>query len=229
MKWISLSAILLFSCLNSICQDILTEDSRIYGRDPLLFNGDKYTYYVPSGTEGNQFLAGEQFSPGIIKFNGAVFQVSRINYDIYNQQVVLEYSNEAGASNFIKLSQAWLESFQIGDQYFELSALPDGSPKIYQVLAAVDIRILFYWYKTLSLDMGTGSKNYVFSSPKKNCYLQMKDRCVEYKSNKSFLSVFQEEEQLSIRKFMKSHHLNVKKASDRSLTELINYCAEMEK
>ena len=41
-----------------------------------------------------------------------------LNYDIYNQQLILKYKNNIGAANLIIISDAWLESFSFKGHKF---------------------------------------------------------------------------------------------------------------
>jgi hypothetical protein len=85
---------------NKICT------SEVYGSDPLLYNGRVYRFFTPLNTLGNQFFADPQFETGSVTIRGVTYTTLNINYDIYNQQLILEYKNNFGAKNLIIISDA---------------------------------------------------------------------------------------------------------------------------
>lgn len=225
MRWFAFSFVLLVMGANNlISQDIFNDAEKAFGPDPLLYNGKKYSFFVPPATEGNQYLSDEKYSPGMIVIKGSEFNVTEINYDIYNQEILLRYLNETGGLNLIALSQSWIECFFMYDKRFELITLPGKPKRIFQVIRTGELGILIYWSKQLKLDMAYGSDKYVFSSPLKEFYIQMGDGFTEFKNNRTFTAAFGDEAQDNIRKYMKQHHINVKKSGDMLLSELINFC-----
>lgn len=195
-----------------------------YGLDPMLYNGKKYSYYLPPSVDGDQYLAGTTFSAGRIVIKGTVFLVDQLNYDLFNQLVLLKYENEAGAKSVIELSKAWMEGFSIGPSNFELISLPGKEQRIYQVLGSNDLRFLIFRWKTLKMDMAYGSGRYVFSPPEKEIFFQFRGQNHPIKNNKAFIKVFDPEIQPEIRKTLKVHHIKIKKADDLALTRLLTSC-----
>src|SRR5512145_1757956 len=87
----------------------------VYGLDPVLYNGKKYTYFLPSGTGGHQYLFSPDYFVGSVTIKGQTFEGITLNYDICNQQLLLQYAIEAGSLRIIEVSKAWLESFTLGN------------------------------------------------------------------------------------------------------------------
>ena len=225
MKWLAIEFILLlFSLNNLVSQDLFNRAENTYGPDPLLYNGKKYTFFLPAGTEGNQYFSDEQFTPGTVMIKGITFKTEELNYDILNQEILLQYSNETGALNLIALSQSWVGSFQLHDRYFEFLTIPEKPKRIYQVIRTGELGVLFYWYKKLKLDMTYGSDKYEFSLPSRDSYIQIEDECFEFRNNKTFAAAFEADSRDEIRKYIKSNHIRIQKASDRSLAELLKFC-----
>ncbi len=125
--------ILIFFSGRLVSQDAAMEMDRVYGLDPLLYNGKIYTYFLPAGTGGNQFLLSADYLTGEVTIKGKTFEGISLNYDIYNQQLLLQYVNETGAFNIIEISKAWLEKFRLGNMEFRCLS-PDNKPGFYQVL-----------------------------------------------------------------------------------------------
>ena len=196
----------------------------IYGSDPLLINGKYYTFFPPLNTGGNQFFADPQFEPGSVTIRGVTYTDLLLNYDIYNQQLILKYKNNIGAANLIILSDAWLEKFSIKGIDFEMIPVQDTLKRAFQVLGSGTSRILYYWRKDLKLDSFYGAKNHIFSDAMKEMNISTDNRIMRYWNNKSFYSVFGVANSLAVKEYLRKRNINVKKANDKVMTELIYYC-----
>ena len=195
----------------------------VYGSDPLLYNGKYYTFYVPLNTGGHQYLSGKDFETGSVNLRDVTYNDLKLNYDIYNQQLILRYPDHSGAVSLIIISDAWLENFTLNDRHFELITLPDSTKKIFQVLGDGPIHILYHWKKDLELDLTYGAKNHIFTGARE-MYLSMEGSIVPYRNNRSFYSLFRPDRRKSVREYARRHKINVKKAGDKLITGLINYC-----
>ncbi len=195
----------------------------IFGSDPLLYNGRFYTFSVPLKTGGNQFLHGAEFEKGSVSIRGVKYNDLILNYDVFNQQLVLKYNTSSGAVSFIVLSDAWLESFTLGGLFFEQIVLSDSTKHIYQVIGSGPNRILYSWTKKLSLDNFVGTRNHVFSEPRKEMFLLSDNHCSNFWNNRSFSAIFTER-RTDINKYLRKEKINVKKAPDKLMYQLINYC-----
>jgi hypothetical protein len=147
-----------------------------------------------------------------------------LNYDIYNQQLILNYKNNIGANNLLTLSDAWLEKFSFRGYDFELISTKDSLKKIFQVLGTGQNRILYYWTKDLALDSFHGARNHTFSTAEREMNILTGTQVFKYWNNKSFYSAFDPEKRAVIKEYLHRSHVNVKKATDRKMTEVINYC-----
>ena len=216
--------ILLFIIFSKVvtAQELIT-NAEIQNSDPLLYNGKFYTFYPPLASEGNQFFSDRKFINGTIKLRGVVYTNQMINYDIYNQQLILRYEQSTGVNQII-ISEAWLETFNINDTAFEIFSSQDSSKKIFQVIGSGSYRILYYWKKNLELDGFHGSTTFVFSKPEKEMSLYSKGGILKYRNNKSFYSLFEPDKNTLVKSYLRNHKLNVKKADDKSMSELISYC-----
>lgn len=195
-----------------------------YGLDPLLYNGRIYSYHIPSGTAGTPYFHGASFVDGTVTLRGVRYTGLPLKYDVINQQLILQYQLREGGVQQLILSEAWLEKFTIGDTYFEMIPVRDTVRQIAQVIGTGARRIVYTWTKELKLDSRLGSRSYVFTKAKKRAYLQSGQGCHEFLRNRSFVLLFDESQQPDIRKYLQQHHLNLKKATDSALSELIHYC-----
>lgn len=201
---------------------------QVYGFDPLLYNGKVYYFYKP-GTGGSQFLLTDFDISGRVTIRGVSYFNLAINYDIYNQQLILKYINQVGSTSLIILSEAWLENFMMGDKDFCLISDADTSRRIYQVIGEGSVKVLYYRTKELLLDNFKNGGMHYFSEPKCSRYIYRDSIMVNFSNNRSFLKTFEKENQMLIKKFLHEQKINVKNADDHSMKQLINYCNSLYK
>jgi len=199
---------------------------RVYGLDPLLYNGKKYTYFLPPGTGGNQFLFSPDFFIGEVTIKGISFEGITLNYDIFNQQLLFQYADETGAFNIIEISRAWLESFRLGDIYFQYLSFDNGA-RFYQVLGDGPYFILYYWRKDLKLDAAYGATHFTFTPSLKSQYVLISGELLPFRNKRGLISIFNPENKQEIRDFMHRNKINIKKASEQAMTQLINYIGNL--
>jgi hypothetical protein len=223
----SLLAITLFIFSEKlISQDAVKEMDRVFGLDPLLYNGKKYTYFLPPGTGGNQFLLSPDFIIGEVTIKGQRYTGVSLNYDIFNQQLLLQYADETGALNIIELSKAWLESFRLGNLEFRYISF-DNVPRFYQVLGDGPLFILYNWRKGLKLDDSYGTTLFTFSPSLKNQYMLIDDKLRPFRNKRSLISLFDPRHKADIRNYMHRNRIKMKNASDKTMTELVNYIGKL--
>ena len=199
----------------------------IYGLDPLLHNGRTYSFSLSYGTIGHPFLNTQNYESGYVVIRDNKFEDILLNYDIYNQELILKYKDIHGAFNFIKLSKAWLRKFCLHDNAFVLIEAEDGQKRFFQVIGQDGLKVLYQWQKKMSLSMQTGSKNYQFSEPEKIMYLFSDKEFYRFKNNKSFIAYFLPSQQDSVKKYLVQNKINVKKASDEKMLNLITFCSHI--
>lgn len=220
-KWF---VILLLFCEASLyAQDITFTSNDKYGLDPLLYNGKYYTYFVPSNTKGTPFFNSSEYRPGSIELHGLIYSKVELNYDLINQQLVLRYMAEDKGIRHIIVSDAWLEAFTFGKTRFEIHADVDSIRHIYQVIGSGPMHILYAWNKELKLDTKPGARSYFFTPPVKKSFLLIDHVLYKYSSNKSFISVFPERMQSRMKKYLSQKKINIKKASDEVMSDVVSY------
>jgi len=201
-----------------------SDSDRIFGFDPLLYNGRVYSFFVQPGTEGTQFIDAEFDTKGNTTIRGTTYKDLVLNYDIYNQQLILKYTNALGSTSLIELSKAWLEMFEINGRHFEIITESDTSKRICQVIGNGRYSVRYYFYKELLPDTRSSSRKYVFSVSEKEMFIYSGVKMERYKNNRSFVSLFNAEQQEKIKKILRQQKIKVKKANDYKISELITYC-----
>lgn len=200
---------------------------KVYGFDPLLYNGRIYYFFPQPGTGGTQYLNKEFDTQGSITLRGDKYDNQMINYDIFNQQLVLRYKNSIGSSNLIEISKAWLEKFDIDGCHFELITEADTSKRIYQVLGTSNEKILYFRSKELLLDNMKSTKSRYFTDAKKEMFVWKNNMISSFKNNRGFIKNFEPAKQELIKKYIRLHKIKVQKANDSLMNDLINYCSSL--
>lgn len=203
-------------------QDTGSDIKVISNADPLLYNGKYYLLFYPAGTKGNQYLENNVFLPGSITLKGVVYNNLLINYDVFHQQLLLNYTENSGAVNCIIISDAWLESFSFSGLNFEVIN-GEGIKEIFQVIGKGTFRVIYKWRKEYNLDTSYGATNYVFSSLKRGMFLLKNGSKMKYWNNKSFLSLFNPEIKDDLKEYLKDQRINVRKADVRKIEALITF------
>lgn len=198
--------------------------SQVYGYDPLLYNGKVYSFYPVPGTEGTQYLFDTFDSLGSITVRGVTYSNLTLNYDIYNQLLILKYKNAIGSQSLIEISFAWLEKASLWNCNFEPVTEPNAMKHLYQIIGNGAEKIMYYRYKELSIDTRTASKAHFFSNAIRELYVKTDNRMVKYKNNRTLIAVFDKSRQDAIKKYLHKNKIKAKKASDQVMTELINFC-----
>jgi hypothetical protein len=215
---------MLWLCTGLQAQQSFTAYDETYGHDPLLFNGKFYNYPIPSGTVGTPFFNGPDFVEGTATVRGLTYTNLLMKYDIVNQQIILQHKPISGGTQQVVLSETWLESFTLGDTKFEVFIPADTIREIYEVIGSGPVRVLYSWNKVLKFNTGYGSGNFIFSKAYKRSFLLMDGNLVKYKSNKNFISLLDPSKQGAVKKYLVRQHIQVKKASNQVMAELVNYC-----
>jgi hypothetical protein len=215
---------LLLVSTGSYAQNSDSDPDKVYGLDPLLYNGRFYSYFLPAGTGGTPFFNGPGFVNGSVTIRGVTYDSLSLKYDVFNQQLILLYKTSVGAKNLIVVSDAWLESFSLAGSHFELLAIQDTIRQIYQVIGTGPTVVLYQWRKDLAIDGGFGNESYAFSKSKRDSYLLIGKKLLKYKKNKSFVAQFDLANQAALKKYLRQERVKLKKASDKAVSDLIKYC-----
>jgi hypothetical protein len=223
----SIKILLLLFLLFSFSLTLMSQDSikvldQVYGLDQTLYNGKKYNYYLPIGTKGHQYLVAPVYIAGSLTLKEKCYQDINLNYDIFNQQLLLKYNDENGATNIIEVSKAWIKSFRLGNMKFEYLSL-EKNPRYYQVLGEGEVRLLYYWRKSFDLEGSIGSYYYTFSKPVRDSFVLKDGQLKPFNTNQGFIRIFGHEQRPEIKSYMHKNKVRVKKASDQTMSDVINF------
>jgi len=202
--------------------DYLAECERKYGSDADLVNGAKY-YYPYRQSEGDPFLFSES-RDAVVQINDKEFTGQKLRYDIFNQQLILDFQDLYGATNSLVLRDEWVKAFALGEKQFVRMKGPFGQEAYFQLIPGGHVNCMYKWSKDRKLNLSSGVHGYYFTDSVKTSYVVIGERFYPYRSNRSFLKALDPGLQKTVRQFMKEAKLNVNKAPDSQMRHLVEYC-----
>jgi hypothetical protein len=203
-------------------QDVKQDAEERYGPEAELINGEKYNYPYRSDS-GDPFFESGASDIAAVQINGRMYDDQKIKYDIYNQLMVLEYTNSSGAPESIVLRNEWLDFVLIGDRRFRLFPEEDGSPRFGQVINDGAYSCVYFWEKRYIPNLSNVEKQYSFSTPIRHAYVVVQEQFTSYKSKGSFLKCFPKPLKPTIKQYMKEHRIRFRKAADVEMNSLMRF------
>ena len=195
-----------------------------YGPDQRLINGVSYFNQHAQST-GHKFLEEDRYQMGRLLFDNRLYDQLLLKYDIYNQQVLLLFSQEGSRNKEIIVNDLRLQGFQIGFQVFRKCYFPETDTLIFQVFEGEKVSFLYHWKKNL-IPIVSGNSLSEFSKPKRTSFVQIASGLFEFKNNGTFLKIFPGQRS-ELKKFLKSRRINLRSASERQIRELNDYCNQI--
>lgn len=120
-------------------QNQKTQLDAVYGLDSKLYNGYVYNGEYGLKVDGIPFLY-QEFEEGSLSLEGKEYDGLQLNYDIYNQKLVLKFKTSSGALQFIEIPLFKLNHFSIGAHDFKMISKSDSSFQIYQSIGRAPYR-----------------------------------------------------------------------------------------
>lgn len=225
---------LLFIQLSNHAQEINTASlsgyddhfHKVIGLDENLINGYQYNNLYPNIT-GHAFFGKDEFVPGLLVLNNKRYTDIKLKFDILNQDLVLSYVNSFGGMSQIVLQKSLITEFQINDKHFEKLDFTETGSQFFQVICNNKIQCLYLWEKTLQITTGSLKSYYEYSEQSKKTYLVLNNSIKRYRGNTSFVKLFPEAQQGQIKKYIRTHKIKIKEASDASIKKLIEFCEDL--
>jgi hypothetical protein len=191
--------------------------------DPLLYNGRIYDYYAQPGTLGSQFLFEKPDTGGSVTIRNITYSPVELNYDVFNQLLVMKYVNSTGLSSMIEISPAWLQHFRIWGCNFSYVAASDSTKRFYQVLGDGINKFLYFHSKELVLDNMNVSGNRYFSDSKKDMYMKTRNSCLKFYNNRSFIKITNSDSREAVKQYLRKNKIRIKNADDFKMKNLLIY------
>ena len=231
--------LILFACFHSgaaTAQMQIVSDSTLYswkkyfdlsyGPDYNLINGIKYLNLYPNA-DGHAFFGENQFYTGLLVMADREYQDVYLKYDIFNQNIILQYSPVAGGTAQILLHNELIYEFKIDGKLFRKYFFSETGTRFYQVVTSGKIYCLYYWEKVLNYSPTSALSLYDFTPQKKVSYIVMNGKPYRYLSKKQFLKLFHVQHQKEIKQFIRYNKIWLKNESDANMRRLLEFCNQL--
>lgn len=200
---------------------------KLYGPDPDLLNGQKYNYTYRSAG-GDPFFEAIGQKASAIQIKGKRYDEQLIRFDIYNQLVILEFTDVSGARGSIVLNNDWIDYFNLGRAHFRKFPDKAGIERFGQAIFLDNITCVYFWKKYYQSELKNGKKYYWFSKPVRESVIIRGGQVYGYKNKKSFLKCFLEKDRKTVKVQMKKHRIQLKKVSDMEMESLMKYINQLQ-
>ena len=195
------------------------------GPDYNLLNGRQYDL-LNSG-KSHPYFNTDRYRPGSLLLNGEAYDSVTINYDIFDQQLTLQYPGNSGQDLKVVLNREMIDHFQIDGLTFRLMSFPETGSSFFQFVSSGDISCFLRWEKRLNRSTYSGNTSYKYSKQSREIYLQREGQLYVVRSRSSFTGIFEEAYQKEIKGFLRREKIRFRNASDEKLGDLMNFCIEL--
>jgi hypothetical protein len=189
---------------------------RAYGQDQELVNGLQYFDHHPRSL-GNPYLLDGFVRQGWVRIRGVVYNPIWLRYDIYRQQVEVEYLTLGGADNQVVLVGDRVDYFQMGEHYFENLSLQGEKKQFYQVIGAGRMKCYISWTKKLVPVSGDSRFIEEFTNPKRSYLLELDGQIHEFRSKSEFVKLLPESRRKEMKKLVRQNNMQFRIASPAQL------------
>ncbi len=194
------------------------------GLDDKLYNGRYYTYFVSPDVSGNQFLKTKKYEEGSVFLQGHEYSNLQLNYDVYNQEVVMKFKTTEGVKRLISLSFAYLDSFRLYNGLFWVKHYANNDVKIFKVLHEGDFSFNIHYTKNLELESAIGDVNYYFTKLRKHIFFRTRQGAlINAQTKRKFLKIFNKKQAGQIRHFLRLQKIKYSKMNEAEYISLLHY------
>lgn len=189
---------------------------RAYGQDQELVNGMQYYNHHPRSL-GNPYLLEGFVHQGSVSIRGVVYNNIWLKYDIYAQQVEVEYRTLNGADNQVVLVGDRVDNFRIGEHYFRNLSLGGEPERFYQVIGSGRMVCYIMWDKKLIPLSGDSRFIEQFTPPRRKYLLELDGVISEFQGKKDFVKLFPLEKKKEMKKLVRQNSMQFRIASPAQL------------
>jgi hypothetical protein len=199
--------------------------NRSYGSDFNLLNGRQY--YLLYSSVSHPFLYSDEYRPESLRLKGVPYEGIPINYDIYKQQLILQYSNSSGEAKHIIINEEFIDGFTMNNKEFHRLSFPETGSGFLQVLSSGELSFYFTWGKTMFYSPTANSTPYNYTQASRKAFLYKSGQMYPIKSRASFTNAFEKQFHRDINRFLREEEINVKSSTDEAMKRLLDYCIQL--
>ncbi|RLD41956.1 MAG: hypothetical protein DRI86_12480 [Bacteroidetes bacterium] len=191
------------------------------GLDNSLYNGKYYTYFVSKDIKGDQFIKTKVFTHGKIWKNEVEFDSILLNYDVYNQDLILKFNSREGALKLIAISMANLDSFLLDNKLFIINRTITDDYYIFNKVEYKHQKFLIHYSKELVLKTKLNDIQYEFNKLISTMHYSDGKKYYLVNNNHGLLRVINQDKKKEVKAFLKSKKYKLQKMSEPELLELL--------
>ena len=189
---------------------------RAYGQDQELVNGMQYYDHHPRSS-GNPYLLEGFVHQGSVSIRGVVYNNIWLKYDIYVQQVEVEYRTLSGADNQVILVGDRVDQFRIGEYFFRNLSFNGAQKEFYQVIGSGRLVCYISWEKKLIPVSGNSRFIENFTTPKRKYLLELDGEVSEFQSKKDFVKLFPLARKKEMKRLVRLNNMQFRNATPEQL------------
>lgn len=197
------------------------------GTDQELINGKQY-FNAWFRYPGHPFFPDDSFHPGSLFMGSGHYPDLSLKYDCHSQELILEYTDNAGRYNHLVINKSRIDSFDLGDLHFVKLELDGKRPQFYQVVTAGRISCFVNWKKDLVPENFDREHLYRFGEPAGSFYLRYGDSITPFSSKRTFISCFPAPMQKSIRKYLGQEHIIFREMDHVTLETILEFISGLD-
>jgi len=211
--------------LNQQVEELISLSNNIFGKDTRLVIGRIYSPpHIKA--KGNPYIKGLDWLPGNVNINGNNFSGLKLNYDIFQDNLIYLDESPDGSMKVLLLNKNQVEKFEIEDHSF-LTLRPSMVKNItesqyFEVLYQGEISLFNMWTKAFEAVTTQEFPSGRFMDLKVTRYL-LKNNELHKVNNRYALLKLCEDRKEEIKKYLRKNRIIVRKGRDEQLAGLIEY------
>ncbi|NOZ48060.1 MAG: hypothetical protein GXO79_14980 [Chlorobi bacterium] len=194
-----------------------------YGYNADLYCGVKY-FPEHSVAKGFPFYKSNEALTGTLVFNNKKYEKLGLLYNLYKQNILLEYKDQNNSINRLVLNEKKIDTIFINNRIFIRNYYPEIQEKFLEVLFTDSLKLYIGRKKQYLFDNSLGHSEYKFSGEIKTYYLVYNNEVNKFSSRRNYLTIFPKELRKKIKKYTVRNKVKIEKQNDNKILQLVTYC-----
>ena len=191
-----------------------------FGMDQELVNGSQY-YNRHLQAAGHPYFIINSYRDGSVSIRDRLFEDVRLKYDIYYQQVLLEYTNFSGAPNQLILVSELVDYFSLGNNFFEKREGMQGAG-FYQKIETQSFTCYVHWRKRLDPDKSQASITEKFSGERRHYSILVDGEEIGLSNKKQLVRCFDPLLQKELKQVLRERRFLFRRSSPEIIVRIMH-------
>jgi hypothetical protein len=194
-----------------------------YGKDPELFKGIKYTDYRRVDF-GHSFIYTENSLEGSLSYKGVVYENVILNYDVFEQVLLLTYKNNIGALVQLVLLTRYVDSFTIGNDTFIKNTYTELSVPFIRLFGDENgVQCIITYEKDYSFNNKASESGFGYSELIMKKYLLVDKKPIRLTRKKQLINYLPENKKELCKAYLKKVKMKFRQMNEIQLVSLCHY------